>query len=139
MTLLDSDSTEQKEYVQSILLVDDDMFIRSLTKKMVGPFVTVDTISESNQVLSAYKEGNHALVILDIHMPNRSGLNLLADILAYDPQACVVMASADSTKNNVIESKARGARSFITKPFHQHKLLKILKDCPHIKSHQLNF
>lgn len=123
----------QKEYAQMVLLADDDMFIRGLIKSIVKPYAQIETVADGSEVLECYKELRPAVVILDIHLPGRSGLKICSDILAYDPDAYIVLVSGDSTKENVMRAKAQGAKSFLTKPFHKSKLVNVIQRCSHLK------
>jgi len=112
-----------------ILVADDDMFMRSLVKKGVGLNYTVVEVPDGANVLEAYKNKNPDVIFLDIHMPNIDGTALLQQILALDPNAYIVMLSADSSRENVEITTQKGARGFLTKPFTKERLQEFLNKC----------
>jgi two-component system, chemotaxis family, chemotaxis protein CheY len=60
---------------------------------------------------------------MDITMPEKDGLAALAEIMAIDPAARVVMCSALGQEVKVIESIKLGAKDFVVKPFQPARLL----------------
>jgi two-component system chemotaxis response regulator CheY len=113
-----------------ILLADDDMYMRLLAKKGVGPNCTVVEVADGKDVLESYKKNNPDILFLDIHLPNVNGTSLLRKVLAYDPKAYIVMLSADSSEGNVKYTLQGGAKGFLTKPFTKEKLLEYMNKCP---------
>jgi len=57
------------------------------------------------------------LILLDLVMPGRSGLDLLADLAERDVRAPVIVLTATNTVNAAVEAMKRGAADFVTKPF----------------------
>lgn len=115
-----------------IIIADDDMYMRLLTKKGVGPNFTVVEVADGGEVLEMYKKVAPDILFLDIHMPNMEGTNVLQQVLAIDPKAFVVMLSADSSRENVANTANQGAKGFLTKPFSKDKLTEYLTKCPTI-------
>ena len=113
-----------------IIVADDDMYMRLLVKTGIGDKATVHEISNGDEVLGAYKEYAPNMVFLDIHLPGRSGTTILDEILAADPEAFVVMLSADSSRKNVAETAQQGAKGFLTKPITDARLQEYLRKCP---------
>jgi two-component system chemotaxis response regulator CheY len=115
-----------------VLVADDDMYMRMLVKKGIGEQYTVREVTNGNEVLPAYKKYIPNMVLLDIHMPGKNGTDNLHDLLSFDPQAYVVMLSADSSLLNVEWTIKHGAKGFLTKPFAKEKLLSTIEKCPTI-------
>jgi two-component system, chemotaxis family, chemotaxis protein CheY len=112
-----------------VIIADDDMFMRSLVKKGIGANFTVVEVPDGAGVMDAYKKSNPDVLFLDIHMPNVEGTSLLQQILAIDPNAYIVMLSADSSRENVESTAQKGARGFLTKPFTKERLQECLNKC----------
>lgn len=110
-----------------ILVADDDMYMRLLVKKGVGQDLTVYEVANGDEVLAAYKKLAPNILFLDIHMPNVEGTVILQSILALDPEAYVVMLSADSSPENVLFTKEQGAKWFVGKPFTKEKLQECIR------------
>jgi two-component system chemotaxis response regulator CheY len=123
----------QKREENVILLADDDMFMRSLVKKGVDGYGTLHERETGEAVVDTYLQVLPDIVFLDIHMPGKSGIDILEEILMFDQNAFIVMLSADSAKDNVLETKKLGAKGFIAKPFTKEKLVDMLQKCPTIR------
>jgi len=115
------------------LIADDDMYIRTLAKKTLQRCGAVFEIGEGQQVLEAYKTHNPDLVLLDIHLPGLSGVEVLNQLKEIDPKANVIMLSADSSLENIHYTKQHGAKGFLAKPFNKARLLEFVEACPTIK------
>lgn len=113
-----------------VLVADDDMYMRLLVKKGISGQATVHEVADGNEVISAYQQHVPDIVFLDIHLPSKEGPQLLQELLAIDPQAHIIMLSADSSSENVSHTMREGAKGFMAKPFTKEKLLEYLKKCP---------
>jgi len=128
VTLADIRRARQEKVV---LVADDDMYMRMLVKKGVSG-ATVQEVARGDEVLAAYKQHIPDMLLLDIHLPQMDGPQVLREILAVDPQAYVVMLSADSSRENVALTAQKGAKGFLTKPFTKEKLQEYVQKCPTI-------
>jgi two-component system chemotaxis response regulator CheY len=113
-----------------IFVVDDDMFMRSLIAGAVKPYGRVVEIGNGNEVLTRYRDEAPDMVFLDIHLPGRPGMDVLRAILSQDSEAHVVMISADSVRENVVNTTLGGAKWFLSKPFTREKIIAALQKCP---------
>jgi two-component system chemotaxis response regulator CheY len=116
-----------------VMVVDDDIFVRKVVADTVREFAEVVEIGDGAQVVQQYKTNMPDMVFLDIHLPNQSGLELLKQIRELDPDAYVIMLSADSTQDNVDEGNRFGIQGFLTKPFKRTRIISFLNKCPTIK------
>jgi len=121
-----SPATQKK----TVLVAEDDFYMRSLVKAALGDVLNVVEVESGDQVLAAYKEHKPVIVLLDIHLPKKSGNEVLQDLLAHDPEAYVTILSADSALDNVKFMHGKGAKGFITKPFTRDTLVKYVFCCP---------
>jgi len=122
---------ERQRREQNVILVaDDDMFMRSLVRKGTEDVGTVHECETGETVVDTYLQVLPDVVFLDIHMPGKSGIDILEEIQMFDQHAFIVMLSADSGKDNVLETKKLGAKGFVAKPFTKDKLVDMLKKCP---------
>ena len=115
-----------------ILVADDDMYMRMLVKKGASEGIVVHEAADGSEVLAAYKKYVPDILFLDIHMPNKEGIDILRDILAVDSKAYIIMLSADSSRENVELALKQGAKGFLTKPFTKEKLQDYICKCPTI-------
>ncbi|MCH8885777.1 MAG: sigma-54-dependent Fis family transcriptional regulator [SAR324 cluster bacterium] len=101
-----------------ILIVDDEVEMRiamSETLKHCG--YPVEVSHNALDALNKFKKNDYAMVVTDMTMPKRSGLELLKDIKALDPEIPVLMVTAYATIETAIEAMKHGAFEYIQKPF----------------------
>lgn len=114
-----------------ILLIDDDELTRtSLRGILRGDGYTV--IREATEAVGGMKMALHLrpdVICLDVHMPGRSGLELLTDLKAQLPTARVLMVTSSNDAGTVNACIAGGANGFIIKPFSAAKLLATVRAC----------
>jgi two-component system chemotaxis response regulator CheY len=112
-----------------ILTVDDDLFVRKTLSSLLSENAEVHEVENATRTLEAYKQYNPDVVILDIHMPEINGLELLTQILEIDPDAYVIMSSSDSVKENVLKAIDLGAIGFLVKPIQKERIEAYLEQC----------
>ncbi|MFC2071835.1 HD domain-containing phosphohydrolase [Chloroflexota bacterium] len=101
-----------------ILIVDDEKGIRRfLVQKLSGEGYQCQEAGSALQAVDKLKNNDVGLVILDIMMPGKSGIELLPEIKASYPDTAVVMATANVDINIAIQCMKQGAYDYITKPF----------------------
>jgi two-component system, chemotaxis family, chemotaxis protein CheY len=108
-----------------ILVVDDAAFMRKMVTDALtkGGHEVVGEAGNGNEALARYQELQPDLVTLDITMPEKDGLAALADIMAADPSAKVVMCSALGQESKVLEAIKLGAKDFVVKPFQPDRVI----------------
>ncbi len=103
---------------ESILIVDDEASIRKLLyQKLSGEGYQCQEAGNDEQALAKLKSDLISLVVLDIKMPGKSGIELLPEIKAGYPDTAVVMATSATDINTAIQCMKQGAYDYITKPF----------------------
>ncbi|MHB8462621.1 MAG: response regulator, partial [Vulcanimicrobiaceae bacterium] len=73
-----------------------------------------------------YKQLHPDLVTMDMVMPELDGISAVKLIIAYDPNAKIVMCTSMGQQALVVEAIQAGAKSFITKPFQPPKILETI-------------
>ncbi len=109
-----------------IMIVDDAAFMRMMVKNALaqGGYTDVFEAVDGADAVQKYGEQKPDLVLMDITMPNKDGLEALKEIRGSDPGAQVVMCSAMGQESMVIEAIKSGAKDFIVKPFKPERILK---------------
>jgi putative nucleotidyltransferase with HDIG domain len=103
---------------ERILIVDDEEAIRKvLQQKLSDEGYCCEEAGSAEQVLDKLRNNTVALVILDIRMPGKSGVELLPEIKANYPDLAVIMATAITDTNVAIQCMKQGAYDYLTKPF----------------------
>lgn len=103
----------------NILIVDDSRTSRKVLRKMVedAGHTVVEECSNGEEGYLKYKELKPDLVTLDITMPKLDGLEALQLIIKSDEDAKVIMITAASQKEKMIQAIKYGASEFIAKPY----------------------
>jgi DNA-binding NtrC family response regulator len=108
----------------SVIIIDDEAAIReSLETLLQFEGYTVESSETGEEGLAKLAEQSFDLVLLDFALPDRNGLEILADIRAFDPHLAVIMITAYGTVDNAVRAMQNGATNFIQKPWDNEKLL----------------
>ena len=109
-----------------ILLVDDAAFMRKVIKDTLSKAGYTELYEAEDGAMAGekYNELKPDLVLMDITMPNKDGLEALKEIRGSDSGANVVMCSAMGQETMVIDAIRSGAKDFIVKPFKPERVLK---------------
>jgi putative nucleotidyltransferase with HDIG domain len=103
---------------ENILIVDDEEIIRKLLhRRLSGEGYHCLDAGNAEQALAKLQNNTVALAILDIKMPGKSGIELLAEIRSEHPDTAVIMATAVADINVAIQCMKQGAYDYLTKPF----------------------
>jgi two-component system nitrogen regulation response regulator GlnG len=101
-----------------ILVADDEESIRwVLSKALTGKGFTVDLAANGTEAARLFRQEDYLLAIIDIKMPDLSGLDLLSRFHQEKPLVPVIIITAETTMMNAVEAMKRGAFDYITKPF----------------------
>jgi DNA-binding NtrC family response regulator len=108
----------------SVLIIDDEAAIReSLETLLELEGYGVESASTGEEGLARIGERSFDLVLLDLALPDRNGLDLLADIHTQDPGLSIIMVTAYGTVENAVKAMQAGAANFVQKPWDNEKLL----------------
>ena len=101
-----------------ILIVDDDAFVRTLLREMLADQGHPLCEAENGQQALSLEGPAPKVVLLDLFMPQMSGMEALALIRDRWPNTRVLVISSMDSERLVNEALAAGASGYITKPFH---------------------
>src|SRR6267143_5251025 len=108
----------------AVLIIDDEAAIReSLETLLELEGYAVESAATADQGLARIGDRPFDLVLLDLALPDRNGLDLLAELHAHDPQLSVIMITAYGTVENAVKAMQAGATNFVQKPWDNEKLL----------------
>jgi DNA-binding NtrC family response regulator len=113
--------------VLQILVADDDPQMQLALKaglKRGGHTVTV--VADGAAALELAREGNFDLLITDQRMPKMTGLELLEHLQEEQPNLPAIMITAHGTITQAVDAMQRGAADFITKPFTNDELQRVV-------------
>ncbi|HZH05015.1 MAG TPA: sigma-54 dependent transcriptional regulator, partial [Myxococcaceae bacterium] len=101
-----------------VLIVDDDKIVlRAASEILTREGYQVIAVDDAVEGLTAAKEPSIDVVVLDIKMPNLSGMDLLRAIKQERPEVEVIMMTAFATVETAVEAVKYGAYDYLTKPF----------------------
>ena len=106
--------------MHTVLVVDDSAYMRSLVKKIVTDcgFTVIGEAENGRVGVEKYKDLNPDIVIMDVVMDELDGLEALKQIISYDNDAIIFMASSMMDQKLYVEDAiALGAKAFLSKPF----------------------
>jgi DNA-binding NtrC family response regulator len=83
----------------------------------------VETAATGQQGLNRIGQRTFDLILLDLALPDRNGLDILADLHDQDPELAVIMITAYGTVENAVRAMQSGASNFVQKPWDNEKLL----------------
>lgn len=111
--------------MNKVLLVDDSAYMRRTLRNLLSsdPDLSFVEAADGEAAVAAYTDERPAIVLLDILMPRKSGLEALREIRAIDPDATIIMVSAIGQEVIMQEALEAGAVGFIVKPFQQKQVI----------------
>src|SRR3984893_1287718 len=108
----------------SVLIIDDEAAIReSLETLLELEGYEVNSAATADEGLARIGDRSFDLVLLDLALPDRNGLDLLAELHGNDAQLSVIMITAYGTVENAVKAMQAGATNFVQKPWDNEKLL----------------
>mgnify|MGYP002745783984 FL=1 len=114
--------------MKNVWIVDDDRSIRwVLEKALQKADILCKTFSEAESVLQAIKKEQPALILSDIHMPGKSGLEMLSEIKKSYPKLPIIIMTAYSDLDSAVASFQGGAFEYLPKPFDIDKAIELVR------------
>lgn len=111
-----------------ILLAEDDEDLRGIVRDLLkrNDYSVVEA-TDGNDALEILRSNDYDLLLLDINMPGKSGVEVLQFIKQHNLACRVIMLTGTVGLNAAIESLKLGAADYITKPFNVNYLLASIK------------
>jgi two-component system chemotaxis response regulator CheY len=113
--------------MNKILLIDDSTLSRTILKKLIGEEYEFVEALDGMSGLEMYFLEKPDLVILDLTMPGINGLDVLGQLLSMDPDARVVIGTADIQDFSRRQAEEMGAIGFLSKPFQQREVQEMIR------------
>jgi DNA-binding NarL/FixJ family response regulator len=114
-----------------VLVVDDHVLIREalrgVLKELKGDAVILEAPDARNAKQHVSDNPDLELVLLDLHLPDGSGFDLLADLRERRPEVSVVMLSASDDRDDIAKALKLGALGFIPKSSQREVMLSAFK------------
>ncbi|HYC60969.1 MAG TPA: sigma-54 dependent transcriptional regulator [Thermoanaerobaculia bacterium] len=110
-----------------ILIVDDDEQISAGLEALLSDDWEVRTAANGRTAVVAFGEFSPDVVLLDVQLPDTTGIDLLHQFKMYAESTAVIMMSGGGQLDPVIESMKLGAETFLQKPFDIETLTAVLE------------
>jgi len=106
-----------------VLIVDDERFFReAITDILAGEALDVITAETGEEAIAAAEDERVGVVILDLQLPDIHGLDVFRRIREDRPELRVIILSAHTDQENVLEALRLGAFDYLAKPIHEEEL-----------------
>ena len=112
-----------------ILIVDDDKGITDILAIILnGEGYDTDTAADGETALKKAENEFFHLVLLDLKLPDMSGIQVLRKLHMISPRTVIIMVTGYPTIDNAVESLNLGASAYIMKPVNPEELLRFVGD-----------
>ncbi len=108
-----------------ILLADDAAFMRLMLKNILegAGYEVVGEAQNGREAIEKFRELKPDMVISDMVMPEKGGIDVIREVMAEFPDANVLICSAIGQQALVIEAIQAGAKDYLVKPFEQANVI----------------
>lgn len=112
-----------------VLIVDDAKFMRDKIREILETedLQVAGEAENGEEAVLLYQELQPDLVIINITMPVKNGIEALKDMIQLNPKVKVIMCTAMRQKRIVVEAIEAGAKDFIVKPFEETKVVEAIR------------
>ncbi|NIS62931.1 MAG: response regulator [Proteobacteria bacterium] len=100
------------------ILDDDELIVSMLSRALRNEGYDVRTETEAHDVINKLESWSPDVLLLDIKLPDRDGMDILQELMTRDINTQVVMLTADDTAESAVKAMKLGAVDYLTKPFH---------------------
>jgi len=99
-------------------IADDDVSVRAGLRRYFSASDEVKVVGEASdaeEAIALVKTGELGVLLLDVHMPGRSGIDVLPDLLRIAPRLRVIVMSGHSGQEIAIAARRAGACAYLAK------------------------
>jgi DNA-binding NtrC family response regulator len=121
-----------------VLLVDDEKdFIESLAERLQLRDFDVSTALNGDDAINLIREKEFDVIVLDVKMPGKSGIDTLKEIKNINQLSQVIMLTGHATVESAIQGMKLGAYDYIMKPTDTEGLINLInKACKIVEEHR---
>jgi FixJ family two-component response regulator len=119
---------ERMERKPGILVVDDEQIVQESVKRILEEKgFLVDAAYRADQALQQLKQKTYDLVLTDLMMPGKDGMDVIKSVAGQYPETGVIMFTGYGTVDSAVESLKTGAIDFLPKPFTPEELTTVVQ------------
>jgi two-component system chemotaxis response regulator CheY len=112
-----------------VLIADDSEFMRNLLREILEEDHTIaGEVENGVEAVEVFDETEPDLVMMDIVMPIRDGIEATDEIKTDNPEATVIMCTSVGQEEKMKEAVEAGADGYITKPFQKPSVMEAIQD-----------
>ncbi len=120
-----------------LLLVEDDASVRTtITTFLEFEGYQVDADSSTRTALERLAQNTYPIIVSDVYVDDRTGLDILNAARAQDPDCSVILMSARGTMETVMAATRGGAFDYLAKPFDLERLLETIQRAETVRAHR---
>ncbi len=103
---------------KTVMVVDDELFFREVLRDILtrGGFTVVAEVADGSDAVAQYRLHRPSIIIMDIFMPGKNGIEATQEILSVDKDAKVLICSGVGFDEDIEAAYQAGARGVILKP-----------------------
>lgn len=121
----------------TILLIEDTPSLQMIyAAALAKAGFAVETCGTAADGLAAFRRLKSTIVLLDLMLPDRAGLDVMQDLLLAEPQTCVIVITANGSINKAVEMMRAGAHEFLVKPFDDQRLIAAIENARKAQRHR---
>ena len=112
------------------MIADDSDAIRLVLKDIlcIGNHDVVAEAEDGAEAVDFYKQYNPEIMLLDLAMPKKDGLEVVKEVIGFDSNAKIILITASDDQKIINECLKSGASSYISKPFDFNSVLKSITE-----------
>ena len=112
-----------------VLICDDSILARKQIKDIISTLgnPTFIEASDGQEAIDKYKANKPDMVFLDIVMPKKDGNIVISEIIEYDPNAAIIIASSVGTQSQLKCALQAGAKDFVQKPLDKQLVIDVIE------------
>jgi two-component system chemotaxis response regulator CheY len=102
-----------------VLVADDSSTMRKIILRSLQAVGVTDTTeaADGSEAVAQFKPGEFDMVLTDWNMPGKTGLEVVQEVRAQDPNVPIVMITTEAEKGRVMEAIQAGVSDYLVKPF----------------------
>ena len=113
----------------AILLIEDTPSLQLIYRTVLqGAGHQVRVANSATEGMAAFVEAAAAVVLLDLGLPDRNGLEMIHEMLTLRPGTRIIVITANGSINKAVEAMRAGAHEFLVKPFDEGRFLTAVRN-----------
>lgn len=114
----------------NVILADDEEFVRYFLKTIMDSlfFDVVAEVEKGDELIAAMREYQPDILLLDINMPNLTGIEFLNKYSEEFQNTCIIILTSATSAQLMTEASTKGAKCFLRKDTPPEKMVVTIKD-----------